>query len=387
MSTPESGEPELVALASPSTGEMRKQRAPLLGQLSQFELFWRENFDWLTENGYRLRSRYHPDWKPAWKVTNKPFYECSDGLQSHYPTIVDAERISDGELLLLKRVDKRVHPYEAEIGRFFSTGSLAMDPRNHCVPIYQVLPASTGRDFLILVMPLLKDYDEPPFDTIGEAVEFFRQIFEGLQFMHENNVAHRDATHFNILMDARHLSSHRYHPFQPSSRLDMNGRSTFATRTSKPVRYYLADFGLSRRYRAEDRPPTEDVIVGGDKSVPEFETMDACDPFPTDVYTIGNLIRRHFTEGSDFARKKLGFDFMEPLVADMTHPEPSKRPSMDEVVERFNEIQGSLGSWTLRSRVIRANEFYVAGVARTVSHWIRRLSYIAKNVPPIPRPD
>ncbi|KAJ8520793.1 hypothetical protein ONZ45_g2432 [Pleurotus djamor] len=374
MSTPESGEPELVALASPPTGEMRKQRVPLLGQLSQFELFWREKFDWLTENGYQLRSRYHPDWKPSWKVTNKPFYECSDCLQSHYPTIVDAERISDGGLLLLKRVDQRVHPYEAEIGRFFSTGSLVMDPRNHCVPIYQALPASTDRDFLILVMPLLKDYDEPPFDTIGEAVEFFRQIFEGLQLMHENNVAHRDATHFNILMDARHLSSRRYHPFQPSSRLDMDGRSTFATRTSKPVRYYLADFGLSRRYSAEDRPPTEDVIVGGDKSVPEFETMDAYLPVLD-------------ADDGDFARKKLGFDFMEPLVADMTHPEPSKRPSMDEVVERFNEIQGSLGSWTLRSRVIRANEFYVAGVARTVSHWIRRLSYIAKNVPPIPRPD
>ena len=116
--------------------------------------------------------------------------------------------------------------------------------------------------------------------------------------MHANHVAHRDATHFNILMDARHLYSERYHPFQPSRKLDMSGPSKATARTSRPVRYYLADFGLSRKYRPEERPPLEDIIIGGDKTVPEFETRDECDPFPTDVYTVGNLIRERFTEVS-----------------------------------------------------------------------------------------
>ena len=58
-----------------------------------------------------------------------------------------------------------------------------------------------------MVMPLLRPYDDPNFDTIGEAVECFRQLFEvvlivivddyvlklfqGLQFMHKHRVAHR----------------------------------------------------------------------------------------------------------------------------------------------------------------------------------------------------
>ena len=33
-------------------------------------------------------------------------------------------------------------------------------------------------DMLILVMPLLRWYDDPRFDTLGEAVHFFDQIFK-----------------------------------------------------------------------------------------------------------------------------------------------------------------------------------------------------------------
>jgi hypothetical protein len=55
---------------------------------------------------------------------------------------------------------------------------MASDPRNHCVPIYEVLQLPDDEDKLILVMPLLKEYDIPRFDTIGEVVEFFQQLFE-----------------------------------------------------------------------------------------------------------------------------------------------------------------------------------------------------------------
>ena len=56
-------------------------------------------------------------------------------------------------------------------------------------------------------MPLLRKFNTPKLETVGEAVEFFRQAFEvclslasmmcpqtqhqGLQFMHEHHVAHR----------------------------------------------------------------------------------------------------------------------------------------------------------------------------------------------------
>lgn len=97
-------------------------------------------------------------------------------------------------------------------------------------------------------------------------------------------------------MDARPLYPERYHPFMPWRTLDLSSRASHYTRTQKPVKYYLTDFGLSRRYKPEDRPPLEDIIEGGDKSVPEFSTSDACDPFPSDVYTIGNLVKTCFIE-------------------------------------------------------------------------------------------
>jgi hypothetical protein len=59
-------------------------------------------------------------------------------------------------------------------------------------------------------MPLLYEVECPPFETVGEVVEFFRQIFEvtqpafhsddyglpfpqGVQLMHQNHIAHRYA--------------------------------------------------------------------------------------------------------------------------------------------------------------------------------------------------
>jgi len=74
---------------------------------------------------------------------------------------------------------------------FFSTEPYASHPRNHCIPIYEVLDLPEDSQRCILVMPLLRAYNDPRFKSVGEAVEFFRQIFEGLQFMHQCHVAHR----------------------------------------------------------------------------------------------------------------------------------------------------------------------------------------------------
>lgn len=89
-----------------------------------------------------------------------------------------AERVSDGELLTLKRFPKSVFPYETEIGQYFSTPPISEDPRNHCVPIYDALQVPDADDICLLVMPRLRAHDDPRFDTVGEGVEFFRQIFE-----------------------------------------------------------------------------------------------------------------------------------------------------------------------------------------------------------------
>jgi hypothetical protein len=106
--------------------------------------------------------------------------------------------------------------------------------------------------------------------------------------------------HLNIMMDATPMYPQPYHPVSTTRLRDFSHRGWFSldvphyTRTQRPVKYYLVDFGISRRYDPNSGPPLEYPILGGDKSVPEFwlSLDDACDPFPTDVYYLGSMVRR-----------------------------------------------------------------------------------------------
>lgn len=92
--------------------------------------------------------------------------------------IMDGTRISTGEMVAMKRIKTTVHTYEAEIGEYFSRVDIATDPRNHCIPIYDVLTVPDKSHEIILVMPLFRPFENPPFRTVGEVVDFLTQIFE-----------------------------------------------------------------------------------------------------------------------------------------------------------------------------------------------------------------
>lgn len=84
----------------------------------------------------------------------------------------------DGSFVSMKKISKSYHPYEADIGRFLSSELLASDSTNHCVPFTEVLQVPDDDDLVLLVMPLLRQYDNPRFDTFGETIEFLQQIIE-----------------------------------------------------------------------------------------------------------------------------------------------------------------------------------------------------------------
>ena len=91
---------------------------------------------------------------------------------------MDAIRISDGQFVVLKQFCKDDNPHEEAVHRMMGMGELASDPRNHCIPLYEVLDVPDDPDIAILVLPLLRDFDDPQMETVGEAVEFFRQVLE-----------------------------------------------------------------------------------------------------------------------------------------------------------------------------------------------------------------
>ncbi|KAF8069047.1 kinase-like domain-containing protein [Lyophyllum atratum] len=358
------------------------------GKLSETERFWRNHYDLLKQHGYTLRTRYQPDWVASWLGTSKDWWTCKDGVHIAYGQVLDATR-ADGSLVIVKRVDTSLFPAEITVGKHFSSEPLASQPKNHCVPILDVIQPTEGSKYAFLVMPLLFRIRITPFETMGEVVEFFRQLFEGLQFMHENNVCHGDCKYDNILADTLCLFDAPPHPCKPSMKRDFSGRTSKpASRIRKPVKYYLVDFGLSNIYQPKDAPHLEEPPWGGDKTVPEFLVPDPapCDPFPVDVYCLGNAIRRNFLDGREnLIKPKRGFEFMRELISDMVNDDPSKRPAMSEVTSRFEDIVKGLSNWKLRSRVIDVDEPGSTGFFRSTAHWTRQLGHIVRGCPSIPR--
>ncbi|KIJ07482.1 hypothetical protein PAXINDRAFT_173469 [Paxillus involutus ATCC 200175] len=350
-------------------------------ELDDREVWWRSHYEELKARGYLLRPRYSPDWVPSWKTSKKDWVECEDGKRLGFAQIIDATRISDSKVVTLKRIDQTDHPHEVAIAQYFSSDGLAAQPGNHCVPIHEVFTLDDDNNLVIIVMPLLRACTDPHFDTIGEGVEFFRQLFEGLHYMHKHNVAHRDCMSENIMLDPSELYPDSFHPMETNLNRNYLGYARHFTRTQRPPKYYFVDFGISRRYDPSETSPREVPIWGGDKEVPEFQNSnEPCNPFPTDVFYIGNVIRQ------DFIQTQRGFEFMQPLVADMIQADPAKRPTMDEVVARFDSIRRGLSAWKLRSRVVDKDEDVFERLTRTISHWTRRIGFVARGVPAIPAP-
>ncbi|TBU31673.1 kinase-like domain-containing protein [Dichomitus squalens] len=356
---------------------------PLLksGELDQDEVWWRDHQVWLQERGYMLRPRYRPDWVPSWSDGKGKYYEYEDGQRLPHGQLIDATRVADGATVVLKQVLRTEHPYEVEITQFLSSEPLKSNPKNHCVPVHEVLQILDDDNIQILVMPLLRKFYDPRFLTVGEAVEFCRQVFEGLQFIHEHHVAHRDVSDLNIMMDPRPLFSQLFHFARPSETQDMRGTARYHTRTRYPVKYYFIDFGLSWRFDPAAGPPLSRPIWGGDRSVPEFHrSLGPCDPFPTDIYYIGNVVR------TVLLQKYRGLDFMQPLVDEMVQTEPGKRPTIQQVVSQFELLMGSLSTWRPRSRLATRNENWLIRSIRVIAHAFRTIFYVLTLRPALPKP-
>ena len=121
---------------------------------------------------------------------------------------MDATRISDSKLVMIKKVAKD-SSQEVRIATYFSSENLRKDPHNHCVPVFDVLDDPECSTISFMVMPFLRRIHDVEFDTVGSIFDCVEQLlevcspdsrsesfhthnaFKGLIFLHEHNVAHR----------------------------------------------------------------------------------------------------------------------------------------------------------------------------------------------------
>ena len=159
-----------------------------IGTLFDSELWWRDQYRAIESLGYILRPRYHPNWRPSWKRSGKDFFTAEDGQPtlvsvvcqmlptftlSQLPTAMDAMRAWDGKQVMFKKVPAGI---ELEISQFLTSPGLMQEPNNHCVPLLEILELPDVPEQKLIVMPFLRPFDNPRFQTFGEFVSFFEQI-------------------------------------------------------------------------------------------------------------------------------------------------------------------------------------------------------------------
>ena len=119
------------------------------------------------------------------------------------------------------------------------------------------------------------------------------------------------------MLDPSGMYPDSFHPADPRRSKDFRRKVKGYSRTRRPTRYLLIDFGHSRLYDPANGPPLDEPLRGGDKSAPEHrDQVTLCDPFPTDVYYLGNLAREYYTEVwfRFFSKKSNSPDFYEPEI-------------------------------------------------------------------------
>ena len=67
---------------------------------------------------------------------------------------------------------------ESRIATMLSSEPLLSDPRNHCVPILDLIQDDEDPTVSYMIMPFLRSFDSPPFDTVADVVDFTDQILE-----------------------------------------------------------------------------------------------------------------------------------------------------------------------------------------------------------------
>ncbi|KAI0643711.1 hypothetical protein C8Q79DRAFT_1120662 [Trametes meyenii] len=314
-----------------------------LESLGESEIWWRDKSPLFEAHGYRLRPRYRPGWTPSWK--GKPIFAvlyAEDALDLHARAgVIDATRISDGKLIYLKKI--RVDSDELELLRFLSSPEMVQDPHNHCVRLLDIIYDPDEIGFCFVVMPYLRWIDCPPFEYVEDMLECGEQILEGLVFLHDHGVAHRDCAYKNIMMDATAMYPKGFHPIREGFLPDNSGQAPVLHRIDVPIKYYFIDFGISTRFSVNQQPRLVLGTQGLDDEVPELSDTVPYDPFRTDVFIIGNLFQQQFLQRFSNAR------MLSSLVMRMVSKDPTRRPDAAEALREWKAI---------RRRVYRPQRFW-----------------------------
>ncbi|KAJ7587976.1 hypothetical protein C8J56DRAFT_1164650 [Mycena floridula] len=212
-----------------------------------------------------------------------PLDDCEDSLSicSLYWAAIDVIRVKDGQKVVLKITFN--YTKEQEILQTFSEPPFRNSPQNHCVPVLDTIEFP-GKRFRIVVLPYLIS------------------TLQGLKFMHDQNIAHRDISRLNIMMTGSHVIPSENHF---SSYLPVYSLESGLLVPCKPkqhlcqvsqLRYFFIDFGLSDEYPDGQEHARTTGIVGQIKVTPELSDDVPYNPFKSDIVQLGAVFKKCFPD-------------------------------------------------------------------------------------------
>ncbi|KAF9558855.1 hypothetical protein CPC08DRAFT_667128 [Agrocybe pediades] len=225
-----------------------------------------------------------------------------------------------------------------------SSESKRRDKRNCSVPILDVILIPEDDDHALIAMPQLLVFDQLPFRHVGELCEAALQLFDGFDFLHENNIVHRDICIANIAMDVSRIIPKGYHFCRWPTHDGIHHGIEWNTRWSvRPNQYYIIDYGLSQR--CDSKSDTVLGVQGQDRTLPEMSRKVPYDPFKADVYQLGKAIK-------DLMADYFGFEAFSDLIDKMTVKDPALRPTAAEAAKLCRDLVAQLeSSKQLKKRV------------------------------------
>ncbi|KAF7315509.1 Protein kinase domain-containing protein [Mycena indigotica] len=320
--------------------------------LFETEKEWVEHQPFLLQQGYLLRPRYNPQWLSLHKNTSKwkrwgLFTSAKstreDDVRTFVYTAMDATRVSDNKKVVLKRF-LTTNSREVTIHRYLDSPQLRVDPRNHTIPLLDVI-VMPDTPWSFLVTPYSREIDYPPFHCRLEFVECMTQFIEGLEFMHEHNIAHLDIARKNMLMDESRVVPQGSHFGDYRSHTGIPGVFRWRDRCSVgPVPYYYIDFGLSHHF-----PNGKDTASVKGKlrtfpDIPELSDDVPYNPFPVDIYQLGLTIHKIIYCYPDL-------EIFRPVADGMTVADPTLRTSPTQALACLRGITEAIPPQQLREQI------------------------------------
>ncbi|KAI1794200.1 hypothetical protein LXA43DRAFT_1118910 [Ganoderma leucocontextum] len=323
--------------------------------------YWEASRLWLSKRGvelYELLSE-RPDypWKdwstpPTSTAARLPYARCIWGKTSPPRAFVTTTRLACaqdplGRDLMLKLVSKASSQYD--IFQLLSQrGELFSDSKTFPCVIPPLTILDTPHAYSIVTMPTWgSPFDLEELQTVGEVLRFMECTLQGLVFLHENRIAHRDICEHNMAVNCYRLD-------QDYERLS---EDLFDHRKRSDVFYALMDYDQSIHLPEVSsvkhcRRPANEAWVGSAVYKPD----DVClgepgyNPFAFDVGMLGNMFRVYFSMAVP------SVPTLPALFDKMTTHVVSQRFSAEEALEFFRRETKDLPRNALEAHLILSVE-------------------------------